>query len=129
MKFGFLLVVSLISTFAMAQTYGNEWISYDQKYFSFPVVEAGIYKIDYPTLVAAGVPLSGLSSSNFQIFGKEREIPLFIEDGGDQTIESGDFIIFYAEGNDGWLDSSLYDNTDWIGNPKYSLYNLSLIHI
>ena len=126
MKFGFLLVVSLISTFAVAQTYGNEWISYDQKYFSFPVVEAGIYKIDYPTLVAAGVPLSGLSSSNFQIFGKEREIPLFIEDGGDQTIESGDFIIFYAEGNDGWLDSSLYDNTDWIGNPKYSLYNDTL---
>ena len=71
MKFRFLLVVFLLSTYAEAQTYGNEWISYDQKYFSFPVVEAGIYKIDYPTLVSAGVPLSALSSSNFQIFGKD----------------------------------------------------------
>ena len=126
MRIGFFLVVCFFSVFAGAQTYGNEWISYDQKYFSFPVVESGIHKIDYNTLLNAGVPMSSLSSANFQIFGKEKEIPLFIEDGGDETMENGDFILFYAEGNDGWLDSSLYDNADWIGNPKYSLYNDTL---
>ena len=126
MKIGIFLIVSFFSTFALTQTYGNEWISYDQKYFSFPVVEAGIHKIDYTTLVNAGVPLSSLNSSNFQIFGKENQIPLFIEDGGDEIMDTGDFILFYAEGNDGWLDSTLYDNADWIGNPKYSLYNDTL---
>ena len=95
------MVVSFFSTFAEAQIYGNEWISYNQKYFSFPVVESGIHKIDYNTLLNAGVPMSSLSSSNFQIFGKESEIPLFIEDGGDETMDTGDFILFYAEGNDG----------------------------
>lgn len=126
MRIGWLLLVSFFSTFAGAQTYGNEWISYNQKYFSFPVVESGIYKIDYATLISAGVPLSSLSSSNLQIYGKEKEIPLHIEDGGDETIENGDFILFYAERNDGWLDSTLYDNEEWIGNPKYSLYNDTL---
>ena len=126
MRIGWLLLVSFFSTFAGAQTYGNEWISYNQKYFSFPVVESGIYKIDYSTLISAGVPLSSLSSSNLQIYGKEKEIPLHIEDGGDETIENGDFILFYAERNDGWLDSTLYDNEEWIGNPKYSLYNDTL---
>ncbi|MFL2663452.1 MAG: hypothetical protein ACJ0F1_00840 [Crocinitomicaceae bacterium] len=82
MRIGWLLLVSFFSTFAGAQTYGNEWISYNQKYFSFPVVESGIYKIDYSTLISAGVPLSSLSSSNLQIYGKEKEIPLHIEDGG-----------------------------------------------
>ena len=89
-------------------------------------MESGIYKIDYSTLISAGVPLSSLSSSNLQIYGKEKEIPLHIEDGGDETIENGDFILFYAERNDGWLDSTLYDNEEWIGNPKYSLYNDTL---
>jgi hypothetical protein len=70
--------------------------------------------------------LSSLSSSNLQIFGKEKEIPLFIQDGGDEAIENGDFILFFAERNDGWLDSTLYDNEEWIGNPKYSLYNDTL---
>jgi hypothetical protein len=126
MRIGILLLVSFFSTFAVAQTYGNEWISYDQKYFSFPVAESGIYKIDYATLISAGVPLSSLSSSNLQIFGKEKEIPLFIQDGGDEAIENGDFILFFAERNDGWLDSTLYDNEEWIGNPKYSLYNDTL---
>ena len=43
MRIGWLLLVSFFSTFAGAQTYGNEWISYNQKYFSFPVVESGMW--------------------------------------------------------------------------------------
>jgi hypothetical protein len=119
MKIGILLIVSFFSTFVSAQTYGNEWISYDQKYFSFPVVEAGIHKIDYTTLVNAGVPLSSLNSSNFQIFGKENQIPLFIEDGGDEIMDTGDFILFYAEGNDGAIN---YDNVSSFSAGDYAFF-------
>ena len=48
MRIVILLVLSLLSCFiSLAQNYGNEWISYDQKHFSFPIVESGIHKIEY----------------------------------------------------------------------------------
>jgi hypothetical protein len=106
-----------------AQSFGNEWINYNQKYYSFPVARSGIYKLDFTVLQAAGIPLSTFQSANIQLFGREKEIPLHIEDGGDNAINDGDFILFYALRNDGWLDSSLYDDPSWLGNPKYSLYN------
>ncbi len=106
-----------------AQTFGNEWINYNQKYYSFPIVRSGICKLDYTAMQSAGIPLSSFQSANIQIFGREKEIPLHIEDGGDNAINDGDYILFYAQRNDGWLDSSLYDDPSWLGNPNYSLYN------
>tara|TARA_B110000046_G_scaffold48754_1_gene54124 strand:+ start:7423 stop:12588 length:5166 start_codon:yes stop_codon:yes gene_type:complete len=127
MRIVILLVLSLLSCFiSLAQNYGNEWISYDQKHFSFPILESGIHKIEYAAMVNAGIPLGSISSANLQIFGKEKEIPIYIEDGGDAVIDNGDYVLFYAEANDGWLDSTLYDEEEWIGNPKYSLYNDTL---
>jgi len=104
-------------------TYGNEWINYNQKYYAFNVFSTGIYRIDYTTLSTSGIPVSSFQASNIQIFGKEREIPLYVHDGGDSFLNPGDYILFYAEMNDGWLDSTLYDQPTDIGNPKYSLYN------
>jgi hypothetical protein len=108
---------------AKAQTYGNEWINYGQKYYRFSIVQTGVYRIDYAQLSSAGIPTAAFSSSNLQIFGREKEIPLYLVDGNDNSLDSGDYILFYAEKNDGWLDSTLYPNPDKIGNPAYSLYN------
>ena len=108
---------------SIAQMYGNEWINYSQKYYSFPVVQSGIYRLDYSTLQAAGVPVSSFQSANIQLFGREKELPIHVEDGGDNSLNPGDYILFYAARNDGWLDSTLYDDPSWLGNPKYSLYN------
>jgi hypothetical protein len=105
------------------QTYGNEWIDYSQKYYAFDVYKTGITRINYSALVASGVPVSSFTSSNIQVFGREQEIPIFVEDGGDDLLNPGDYILFYAEKNDGWLDSMLYASANDIGNPKYSLYN------
>jgi hypothetical protein len=119
-----LIVVSLIPISRIeAQTYGNEWINYSQKYYSFKVYNTGIHKIDFDALNASGVPLSTILSANLQLFGKEREIPLFVSDGGDSFMNPGDYLLFYATQNDGWLDSTLYEQPSDIGNPKYSLYN------
>ena len=124
MKQVYLLFLSLLfSSSTLSQVNGNEWINYNQNYYSFSVYQTGIHKIDYLALASSNVPVQAFSSDNIQIFGREKEIPLYIEDGGDGTIDNGDYILFYAEKNDGWLDSTLYDDPSWIGNPKYSLYN------
>ncbi len=121
-----LLLISPISL--LAQNFGNEWINYSQSYYKFPIVEDGIYRLDYNALNNANIPLSVFQSENIQVFGKEREIPIHIEDGGDNSIDPGDYILFYAERNDGWLDSSMYQTPENIGNPGFSLYNDTLMY-
>lgn len=121
-----LTLLSLISLSGRAQTFGNEWINYNQQYYSFPISQDGIYRIDYATLQSAGVPVGTFSPANIQLFGKEKEVPLFIVDGNDMSFDPGDYFIFFAERNDGWLDSSLYLNPSTIGNPGLSLYNDTL---
>ena len=111
------------SAHSIAQNYGNEWIQYGQKYYSFDVFSSGIHKLDYTTLSNANVPISGFSTQNIQLFGREQEIPIYIEDGGDSSFDFGDYILFYAEKNDGWLDTTLYETAQDVGNPKFSLYN------
>jgi hypothetical protein len=112
-----------IGFFLNAQNYGNEWINYSQKYYVFNVIQTGLHKIDYSTLVSSGIDVQQFSSANMQVFGREKEIPLLMEDGGDGSFNPGDYFLFFAQQNDGWLDYSLYEDSSWIGNPKYSLYN------
>lgn len=122
-KFSFLIFTFLLSSIGHSQTFGNEWINYSQKYYAINVVQSGIYKVDYSTLLSSGVPLSSFNSNNIQIFGRQKQIPIHIEDGGDNIFGLGDYLLFYGERNDSWLDSTLYDNPEGMGNPKYSLYN------
>ena len=118
------ILLFLLGSFSsFGQQYGNEWINYNQSYYSFKVISNGVFKLDYSTLAASGIPLSSFQSENVQIFGREKEVPLYIIDNGDNSIDAGDFILFYAEKNDGWLDSTLYLDPSTIGNPAYSLYN------
>lgn len=115
-----LLLLTIISTHK-AQTYGNEWINNNQSYYAFPIAQDGIYKIDYATLQASGVPLTGYFSSRIQIIGREEEIPLMMIDGGDNSFDPGDYFLFIAKGNDGWLDKSIVPNPSKLANPGYSL--------
>jgi hypothetical protein len=121
-----LFCVLFVAHAATGQTYGNEWINYNQKYYSFKVQTTGIHRIDHSMLVTSGIPVGTFSHENIQIFGREQEVPLFIELGPDGTFGPGDYIAFYAERNDGWLDTTLYEDPSWQGNPKYSLYNDTL---
>ncbi|HLV41525.1 MAG TPA: C25 family cysteine peptidase [Brumimicrobium sp.] len=126
----FIVFISVVyvSFFSLAQPYGNEWINYNQKYYQFPVVEDGIYRISYQSLIDAGIPVASIAANKIQVFGKQKEIPLYIQDNGDNSIDAGDYIEFFAEKNDGWLDSLLYDQPTDIGNPAYSLYSDTLYY-
>ena len=114
---------------AQAQTYGNEWINFNQQYFSFKVAQNRPYRISFDVLTQAGIPVDVLTTGQYRIYGKEREIPLWISDA-DQNgfIDSLDFIEFYAERNTGWLDSLLYENEEGIANPAFSLFSDTLMY-
>lgn len=119
-----LLLTTIISwSTPFAQTFGNEWIDYSQSYYAIKIVDDGIYRIDSTALADAGIPLASIASENFQLFGKESELPLHIVDGGDSSIDGGDYILFYAQRNDGWLDSTLYVDPGSSASPGTSLYN------
>lgn len=119
----FCLFIFSSSSDLFAQIYGNEWINYSQRYYSFPVVQTGLKRINYDDLNNAGIPLNTFSHQNIQLFGREKEVPIWIETNGDNTFDSGDYILFYAEKNDGWLDSTLYTNPSTAANPAVSLFN------
>lgn len=122
-KFFVSLVFFFLVNFLFSQSYGNEWINYSQRYFTFKIAKEGIYKIDGQTLKNSGVDVSIFKSANMQLFAREKEIPMYVNDGGDGAFDPKDYFLFYAKANDGWLDSLLYDNKTDIGNPSYSLIN------
>ncbi|MCB0477541.1 MAG: hypothetical protein KDC84_05230 [Crocinitomicaceae bacterium] len=123
MRLNLLIFLLGIYSFSFSQPYGNEWIDYSQNYYSFKIAEDGVYRLDYNTLLGAGIPVASISSSQYQIFGREKELAIEVVDGGDGTLDPGDYLQFYARKNDGWLDSLVYDTPNNILNPYYSLFN------
>jgi hypothetical protein len=123
-----LFLIGCVSGQIRSQTsYGNEWINYAQKYFSFKIHQTGWYRLDYVTiqngLLAAGDDISTIPSDRFQVFGREKELYLTVSDGGDGTIDPGDYIAFYAYRNDGWKDSTLYYDVNDMSDTYYSFAN------
>lgn len=118
-----LLLFSFITSEAFSQVFGNEWINYSQSYYSIKIVNDGVYRIDSLALANAGIPVGSIASENFQLFGREKEIPIHIQDGGDSSLDGTDYILFFGQRNDGWLDSTIYLDSSTIGNPGKSLYN------
>lgn len=126
-----LLVVCLIVfvTFQVkSQTYGNEWINYSQFYYKIKIAQNGVYRIDSATLAAAGIPLSTINPKNFQIFNKGVQQYIHVEGESDNVFNGPDFIEFYAQKNDGSLDSLLYVNSNFVPNPYYSLINDTAVY-
>src|ERR1035437_8897680 len=119
----FVCLLMLVFMGLKAQPYGNEWINYSQKYYKIKIAQNGIYRIDSATLAAAGISVNSINPHNFQIFNKGVQQYIFVKGDLDNAFNSGDFIEFYAEANDGKLDSLLYKNTSSIPNPYYSLIN------
>lgn len=113
----------LIAGWAMAQSYGNGWIDYDRQYWSFKIWKEGIYRIDSLSLANAGFPIGDVDVRAVQLFGRERQVPLYVQGEGDGQLNTGDFIEFYAKGNDTWLDSLAWDDPAHINNPFYSAFN------
>lgn len=118
-----MLYILLLIPFCAKAQYGNEWIDYSQKYYSFKIWQDGVYRLDYSVLAAAGVPVATLDPENFQVFGFEQEQYIWVEGSGDGTFDPGDYIVFYGRKNTSWLDSLIYDTPGDVSNKYYPHYN------
>jgi hypothetical protein len=114
----FLLLSSVVFT-----QYGNEWIDYSQQYYYFPVVEDGVYRVTKQELKDTGMDVDNIDPRNIQLFARGDEQFVLIEGENDGAFDDGDYLEFYAEHNDGYLDSLLYDDPKHQVNPFFSIYN------
>ncbi len=111
------------------QHYGNEWIDYDQRYWAFWVGVTtdgyadpyeGLWRIDSTTLANAGVPVSTIDAKAIQVWGREKQVAIWLAGDSDHVFNGTDFIEFFAPRNDAWLDSALWDDPSHINNPYFS---------
>lgn len=125
-------LITIISIFLalqlLGQNYGNQWIDYSRQHYKLPILQSGVHRITFETMQAAGIPVSTISANEFRLFGRDKEIPVRVFDNGNNQLDPGEYIEFFAERNDGWLDSSLYNNPNTIGNPAYSMYNDTIFY-
>lgn len=123
MRILFALILTITSFALSAQSIGNEWISYSQSYYHFKIAENGLYRITYQDLLNANIPLSTINPQNIQLFAKGKEQPIYLKGEADGVFNATDYIEFYAEANDGWLDTVFYKGKNNQPNPFYSLIN------
>ena len=119
-----IIALGLLPLFSFAQTFGNEWIDYDQQYFKIHVSEDGIYKISYSELLSSGIPVNVLDPRGIQLFYKGEEQYIYIKGEGTSGIfDPTGYLEFYGQRNRGEEDLAFYeDNSDQV-NPDYSFYN------
>ena len=116
----FTIFLIFYSILTFSQPYGNEWINYNQKYYSFPVTSDGIYRISKTELLNIDMEFDIVPLNFIRIYGRGQEQYIYIKTNSYGIL---DYIEFYAEKNDGWLDTSLYKLPQTQTNPYYSLIN------
>ena len=111
-----------ISSSSHAQNLGNEWINYDQTYFKIKITQKGIYQLSFQELKSTGFP-TNINPQKIQLFRSGREQAIYVKGEEDKIFNESDFIEFYAEGNNGALDSLLYQPNSSQPHQYYSLYS------
>lgn len=114
---------TFIAIHAIAQQYGNEWIDYSQKHYRIQIPQTGIYRINYTTLINAGIPLGSINPKNFQLFIKGEEQYMNVIGESDDVFNPTDYIEFFAKKNDCLFDSMAYENISRLPNPYIPLFN------
>ena len=118
-----LLFFSLLAfQLAHCQSLGNDWINYNQQYFKLKITQKGIYQLSFTELKTSGFP-TNVNPEKIQLFRNGQEQAIFIKGSDDKRLDETDFIEFYAEGNDGKLDSLLYVPNQSQPHQYYSLFS------
>ena len=118
-----LLLFCIVSLHSFSQQYGNEWIDYSQKYYKIAVTAKGIYRVTFSDMSVAGVPVGDIIPSNLQLFYKGQQQYIYVNGEADGVLNGGDYLEFYGEPNNGWFDSTFYNDPKQLVNPNYSLVN------
>ncbi|HUH75347.1 MAG TPA: C25 family cysteine peptidase [Chitinophagales bacterium] len=118
-------IIAFIQT-ASAETYGNEWINHDLKYYKFKLVDEGLYRIPKSALLSAGISESEISGNRARLFRLGQEIPIYVSN--EDLFGDNDYIEFYGTGNDGSVDRQLYLVPEFQPNHYKSLYTDTLTY-
>ena len=114
----------MLSYTAHAQ-YGNEWINYSQQYYKIPVTQTGIYRLTRDDLSNAGVPVNTIDPRRIQIFRRGVEQSINFSNNqqpANGIFESGEYLEFFGEKNDGATDVDLYKNPAHQPHAYMNLY-------
>jgi len=114
-----ILIIFLVfgSVIAQAQSFGNEWIDYDNEYYRVRIAENGFYRINRQELQEAGFPVNGITAGNIQVFRRGQEIAINVNSNSGSL----NYIEFYAEKNDGRSDTDLFLEGEQ-GNTGFNLF-------
>ncbi|MCH7535233.1 MAG: hypothetical protein IH948_05740 [Bacteroidetes bacterium] len=119
-------ILVFFSVQVVAQNFGNEWINYASTYYKIKVPVTGVYRIDSAAL--AGLTILSQDPRKFQLFNKGKEVKIHIEGEGDGKFNTNDYLEFYGEKNDGWLDTTLYYQNSDQTDAEYSLFNDTAVY-
>ena len=80
------------------------------------IIADGLYRISYETLATAGAPVTGTASSSLHLFWHGQELAIEMEDGGDGTLDPGDYLSFYGRKFHGSVQDQKYtdENVYWL---------------
>ncbi len=83
----------------------GSWIDYNADYLKVGMVKDAIYRLDFLTLQAYGVPVGSLDPRSFKIYNKGKQIPIYVRGEQDLHFDSTDYVEFFGRRN--------------FGNPRY----------
>ena len=121
--FAYVILVFWFSSKVSSQPFGNEWITYSQNYYKVYVSNNGFCRLNYNTLINAGIPLGSFDPRSLQLFNKGVEQYIYVKGENDGVFNTSDYIEFYGEKNDGGLDTPLYKGGMGQANKAYSLFS------
>jgi len=108
----------LLTGFAQAQPFNNEWIDYNKTYYKFSVGSDGLYRISQSVL--SGIGLGSTPAEQFQLWRNGEQVPLFTS-VATGAMGASDYIEFWGRMNDGRPDKVLYRNQNHQLNDRWSL--------
>lgn len=124
MRYVWLGFIFLASFCAKAQVpYGNEWLNPAQSYLRLGTTQDGWYRLKATDLQKQGLNLATLPAQSLQLFRRGQEVAILVQGEEDGRLDSTDYVEFYGQRNDGFLDSLLYAAPGLMPHPYYSMYS------
>ncbi len=116
------------ATQALGQ-YGFEWIKPYQPYAKFTISKAGVYAIDSAFLQRAGLNPQQVLPNRVQVFKHGSEVPLaFLPLNASNTFTGNNRLCFWAQPNDGKLDTEMYRSAAEQPNTFNSLFTDTAVY-
>ena len=121
----YLGIILLFLVGAVGAQTTNQWINYNQPYYRINIVSTGVYRVTAAQLEQAGIDIQNVSPDRFQLFRNGKQVRMWIGNrtAPDSVLNGDDFLEFFGTGNNGFMDSLVYDVPSNILNPYTSLFN------